>query len=105
VSVPFRTTAGGVELYVRLSPKASKDDVSGLKDFDGKTYVQARVRAVPEDGKANKAVVELIAARLGVPKTSIALASGHSSRLKTLSISGDAPALEQKVIAWLRSIA
>ena len=105
MSVPFRTTAGGVELYVRLSPKASKDDVSGLKDFDGKTYVQARVRAVPEDGKANKAVVELIAARLGVPKTSIALASGHSSRLKTLSISGDASALEQKVIAWLRSIA
>ena len=105
MSVSFRTTTGGVELYVRLSPKASKDDVSGLKDFDGKAYVQARVRAVPEDGKANKAIVELIAARLGVPKSSVAIASGHASRLKTLSISGDTPALEQRVIAWLKSIA
>lgn len=105
MSVPFRTTTGGIELYVRLSPKASKDDVSGPKDFDGRAYVQARVRAVPEDGKANKAIVELIAARLGVPKSSIALASGHSSRLKTLSISGDVSALQQKVTAWLKSIA
>lgn len=105
MSVPFRTTAGGIELYVRLQPKASKDDVAGLKDFDGKTYVQARVRAVPEDGKANKAVTELIAARLGVPKSSIELASGQTSRLKTLAISGDASALEHKVTAWLKSIA
>lgn len=105
MSVPFRTTAGGIELYVRLQPKASKDDVAGLKEFGGKIYVQARVRAVPEDGKANKAVTELIAARLGVPKLSIALASGQASRLKTLSISGDAAALERKVTDWLKSIA
>lgn len=105
MNVPFRTTAGGIELYVRLSPKASKDDVAGLKEFDGKTYVQARVRAVPEDGKANKAVIDLIAARLGVPKSSIELASGQTSRLKTLAISGDAPALERKLTDWLNSIA
>ena len=105
MGAPFRTTTGGIELYVRLTPKSSKDDVKGLREYDGKVYVEARVRAVPEDGKANRAITELVAARLGVPRSSIVLASGQSSRLKTLAISGDAKALCQKVEEWLKGFA
>ena len=101
---PFRRQRDGVEIYVRLTPKSSKDEVSGVKDFGGKTHFQARVRAVPEDGRANKALTELIAAQLGVPKSSIALASGQTSRLKTIFVAGDAVALEQKIAAWLERI-
>lgn len=93
-----------MEIYVRLTPKSSKNEVSGLMQFGEKTHFQARVRAVPEDGRANKALIELIAAQLGVPKSSIALASGQTSRLKTLFIAGDAVTLEQNIAAWLKRI-
>lgn len=102
MGIPYRATAGGIELFVRLTPKASKEGVTGLRDHDGKVYLEARVRAVPEDGKANKAIIELIAGRVGVPRSSIVLASGQSSRLKTLAISGDAKLLGQKIEQWLK---
>lgn len=101
---PFRRQTDGVEIFVRLTPKSSRDEVGGVTDFGGKTVLQARVRAVPEDGKANKAIAELIAAQLGVPKSSIHLASGQTSRLKTLFVTGDAAMLERKIIAWLERI-
>lgn len=104
MATPFRRQPGGVEIFVRLTPKSSRDEVGGVADVGGKTVVQARVRAVPEDGKANKAITELIAAQLGVPKSSIALASGQTSRLKTLFVTGDGVTLERKIIAWLERI-
>ena len=47
---------------------------------------QARVQAPPVDGKANEAVVRLLAERFDVPKSRIALVSGETSRLKTFEI-------------------
>ncbi|WP_330998212.1 DUF167 domain-containing protein [Devosia faecipullorum] len=49
-----------------------------------------RVSAVPDKGKANAAVIMLIAAALGVPKSAIALVSGESSRIKLLAVTGNA---------------
>jgi uncharacterized protein YggU (UPF0235/DUF167 family) len=48
---------------------------------------------VPDKGKANAAVVALLARALGVPKSAVSVSSGETSRFKTLSISGDGPAL------------
>jgi uncharacterized protein len=53
----------------------------------------ARVRAAPADGDANAALVTLVAARFGVPKSCVALTAGQKSRIKTLSILGDGDAL------------
>jgi uncharacterized protein (TIGR00251 family) len=88
----------GVLLNVRLTPRAARDSIDGLKDG----VIQARVRAVPADGRANKALVELVAQEIGVPKSTVSVASGQTSRLKTLLISGDAKALELRVIDWLK---
>ena len=50
-------------MRVRLTPRASKDGIDGLKEIADGACVQARVRAVPEDGKANAALLELLAPR------------------------------------------
>lgn len=86
----WRPNAGGAELFVRLTPKSSRDAVEGVEiGADGRVYLKARVRAVPEDGKANKALVKLLSKALGVPASSVAIAAGHSARLKTLHIAGE----------------
>lgn len=87
---PFRAEANGLLVYVRLTPRASGDLISGTETTaDGRAHIAAKVRAVPEKGAANAAVERLLAEWLGVPKMSISLASGATSRLKTLRIAGD----------------
>ncbi len=77
----------GIRLIVRLTPKSSRDAIDGTRaDSDGKTHLAARVRAVPEDGKANKALEVLVAKTLGVPKSAVSVIAGHTSRLKTLHV-------------------
>lgn len=86
----WRQVAGGVELFVRLTPKSSRDAVEGIGiAADGRSHLKARVRAVPEDGKANKALVKLIGKTTGLPSGSIEIAAGHTSRLKTIRITGE----------------
>jgi hypothetical protein len=60
---------------------------------DGPAF-QARVRALPEDGAANRALEQLVARWLGVAKQSVSLAKGGKSRLKSLRISGDPDVLD-----------
>lgn len=57
----------------------------------GDERIQIKVSPPPEGGKANKAVIEVLAKALGVPKRDIAVVSGETSRLKTLSVSYDEP--------------
>jgi uncharacterized protein YggU (UPF0235/DUF167 family) len=92
-------------LRVRLTPRASKDGIDGIKAAPDGAYVQARVRAVPEDGKANTALVELLAKSIGVPKSSLAVSAGAASRLKTVLIAGDRTALENRLKVWLEGLA
>lgn len=92
--LPWRATDGGVTLVVRLTPRGGRDAIDGVETMsDGKTVLKARVRAVPEDGKANAALVELIAKTLQVARSAVTVAAGHTSRVKTLEIAGDARAL------------
>lgn len=69
------------------------DRVDGVSDGAGGEAIAARVRAVPSDGEANKAVVRLIADWLGVPKSCVALTAGQKSRIKTVTITQDVGAL------------
>jgi uncharacterized protein YggU (UPF0235/DUF167 family) len=56
---------------------------------NGRSVVKVRVRAVAEGGEANRAVTELLAKALGVPKASVRLLSGATSRLKQIAVDGD----------------
>ena len=69
-----------------------------LRD-DGTAVLRVRVSAVPDKGKANAAVVALLAKALGVPKSAVSVVSGETSRMKTLAIVGDGETLTKSVIA------
>ena len=94
-------TYGGVSLRVRLTPKASTDRIETVEQTPDGTALKARVRAVPEDGKANDALIALVADWLDLAKSRVTLASGATSRLKTLVIAGDAKAIAAAIHAKL----
>lgn len=75
---------------MRLTPNGGRDAVDGVEtDASGETRLKMRVSAVPEKGKANKAMIAALAKMLGAPKSSIELLSGDTARQKILRIDGD----------------
>ena len=75
---------------VRLTPKGGRDRIEGWwTDSAGQAALKARVAAPPEDGKANIALIALLAGALEVRKSDIRIASGASSRVKMIEIEGD----------------
>jgi uncharacterized protein YggU (UPF0235/DUF167 family) len=101
-AVPARVRLGerGVSLQVRLTPKGGRDAMEGWTEgAGGVSYLKARVRAVPEDGKANTALIELLAETLSVPKSAVRIAAGGSARLKRIEIAGDGAALAARLEA------
>ncbi|MGH6763407.1 MAG: DUF167 family protein [Phyllobacterium sp.] len=90
----FRKETDKVILFVRLTPKAAKDAVEGIGVADdGRFHLKVRVRAVPEDGKANAALVKLLARPLGVAARDISITGGATSRLKQIALHGDPDAI------------
>lgn len=83
----LRQGADCVFLRVRVTPKASKEALEGVETgANGVEYLKLEVRAVPDKGQANAAVIKLVAKALGVPKSAVDLASGATGRIKTLRI-------------------
>ena len=72
-----------MELDIRVQPRASRNAV----EIDGER-ITVRVTAAPESGKANDAVVALLAKRLGIAKRSVQIVRGHKSRDKRIRIEG-----------------
>ena len=70
-----------LELDIRVQPRAGRNAI----EIDGER-ITVRVTAAPESGKANDAVVALLAKRLGVPKRSVQIVRGHKSRDKRIRI-------------------
>ncbi len=84
---------------MRVSPGASRDAIEDCtEDADGRGVLKVRVRSPPEKGKANAALVKLLAKALGQPKSAISVEKGTTQRIKTVRIRADgsiAQALEQ----------
>lgn len=81
---------------MRLTPSGSADRIDGWsRDANGERVLKARVRAAPEDGKANAALEALLAKEIGVAKSKVSVARGTTARLKLVNIDGaDASAIE-----------
>lgn len=85
-----RAERDGVTLFVRLTPNASVDRVDGAEALaDGSQVLKARVRAVPEKGRANKALVKLIAKTLDLAPSHVTVSRGLTARKKLVHIAGD----------------
>ena len=79
-------------------PRGGRDAVDGwVEDADGKPQLKARVSVPPEDGKANKALIVLLAKKLDVARTSVRIVTGETSRLKTIEIDGDSAAIAARL--------
>src|ERR687887_144039 len=94
----FRLARNGVELFVRLTPRASNDEIGSIEtSADGRAHLAARVRALPDKGKANDALERLVAEWLRVPRSTVSVSAGATQRLKTLRISGDPEAIAARL--------
>lgn len=74
------------KLRVRVTPKARFERVRKESGPDGSVVYKVHVTAAPEDGKANKAMIKLLAKALGVAKSSLTITHGHTSRDKIVKI-------------------
>ena len=89
-----------MRLAIRLTPRGGRDAIDGWMDgADGAKLLKIRVAAAPEAGKANKALVALLADTLGLPKSAIAIAGGETARLKLIDVEGDAKTIAEKLAA------
>ncbi|GGF13094.1 hypothetical protein GCM10011611_18480 [Aliidongia dinghuensis] len=98
-------TTEGIRLRVRVKPGASRQVVLGRSRLsDGAAVVVIAVSAPPEGGKANEAVVALLAKLWGVPRSRIAIRVGATSRTKLLEVEGDPTTLASRLSQWLLTL-
>jgi uncharacterized protein (TIGR00251 family) len=76
--------AGGVTIRVYAAPRSSANSVVGIHAGE----IKVSLTAPPVEGAANKALVEFLAKKLGVPKSALSLVSGETSRHKVLRVEG-----------------
>jgi uncharacterized protein (TIGR00251 family) len=76
--------AAAIRIRLRVSPGASRSEVVGRHGDAWKV----RVRAAPERGRANAAVLALLAKTLDLPRGSLALVAGHADRDKIVELDG-----------------
>ena len=77
---------------MRVSPGARRAEIAGRHGDAWKL----RVPAPPEDGRANDAVVALLASTVAVPREAVAVVSGHTSRDKIVELDGLSPAVAER---------
>jgi uncharacterized protein (TIGR00251 family) len=98
--VPVKEIAGGVTFAVKVHPRARKNAIT---DVVGDALKLA-LTAPPVEGKANQAVIEFFADLFAIPRSSVTIASGETSRNKIVRITGlSRTAAEQKLAEQLKS--
>lgn len=73
-----------MNLDIRVQPRASRNSV----EIGADGIVKVRVTAPPDRGKANEAVIKLLSKNLGIPKSAVRIARGHTSRNKMVQVEG-----------------
>jgi uncharacterized protein (TIGR00251 family) len=82
--IPTRNTAAGATFQVKLHPRAKKNGITG----EVGDALKVALTAPPVEGRANDACVALLAEVLNVPRSSVTIAAGQSSRNKVILVSG-----------------
>ncbi len=80
----LREGNGRVTFTVRVTTRANKNEIAGVIGES----VQVRLTAPPVEGKANEALVKFLASMLGIPRSSVEIVAGRSSRNKVIGIRG-----------------
>ncbi len=89
-------------MRIRLTPRAARSRIEGIgAGTDGAAVLKVAVTAPPERGKANAAMIKLLAKAWRLPKTSMAITAGATARRKTLLVTGDGKALVARLNQWM----
>ncbi len=72
----------GFSFSAKVRPGARKNEISGIHD----ECLKIKVTAAPEKGKANKAIIALLAKEMNIPKSRISILNGETSSLKKIFI-------------------
>jgi uncharacterized protein (TIGR00251 family) len=100
--LPFRVSPDGVRVRLKVAPKSKREQIGGLLDEpDGSKALKVSVTAAPEDGRANAAVIALLAKEWGVAKSAISVVSGATDRRKLVEIRGPSQELLARLQGWL----
>ena len=94
----LRRGPSGVTVDLRVQPRARR---AALEAADG--ALKAQVTAPPEDGKANAAVIALLAGEWRLPKSSFDVIKGQTARAKTIRVTGAPEAIVERVTHWMRA--
>ena len=87
---PWRYSTEGISVALRVTPRGGRDDIDGIETLaNGRSVIKVRVRAIADGGEANRAVTELLAKALRVPRGKVRILSGATSRLKQIAVDGD----------------
>jgi uncharacterized protein len=82
--IPIQESAGGVTFAVKVHPRAKKNAIAGELG----EALKVALTAPPVEGKANEACIEFFAKLLKVPRSSVSIAAGQSSRSKVIRVVG-----------------
>jgi len=82
--IPIRESSGGVTFAVKVHPRAKKNAIIG----EVGDVLKLSLTSPPVEGQANEACIEFFAKLLKVPRSSVTIASGQTSRQKVIRVSG-----------------
>jgi uncharacterized protein (TIGR00251 family) len=86
---PFRAAADSVLVHVLAAPKASRNGVEGAVTTAQGAALKVRVTAAPDRGKANQAIIKLLAKAWHLPTSRFSIVAGNTDRHKTILVAGD----------------
>lgn len=81
---PLNETTRGVTFAVKVQPRARKNAITGVVG----DALKLAVAAPPVEGKANQAVIEFFSDLFAIPRSSVSIASGETSRNKIVRVAG-----------------
>ena len=100
--VPFSPTSGVILVHIRLAPKAACNRIGGLQpNANGGTLLKVAVTAPPDSGKANAALIKLLAKDWHLPKSAFTIAAGASERRKVMKVEGNTNQLMARLTDWI----
>jgi len=94
---PLKPTHDGLRVAIRLSPRAKADRLLAIAAAEGGRVLKASVTAPAQDGRANEALLQLLARAWHLPRRDLSIAAGSTSRNKAVHIDGDPRRLLEKI--------
>ena len=95
---PLTATSDGLRVAIRVTPRAKFDRLLSIAaTADGGRMLKAAVTAPARDGRANEALLQLLARAWGLPRRNLSIVAGAASRNKTVRVAGDPSQLIAKL--------